>query len=47
MKKSDKKYRQGRSKERQNTNEKVVAYTFAGVVIMLLALIVYSLSLSL
>ena len=47
MKKNDKKYRQGRSKKKQLTNEKVVAYTFAAVVIMLLGLIAYSLSLSL
>lgn len=47
MKKNDKKYRQGRSKERQLTNEKVVAYTFVGVLIVLLGLIIYSLSLSL
>lgn len=46
MKKSDRKYRQGRSKDKQLTNEKVVFYTFIGAVIMILSLIVYSLSLS-
>ena len=46
MKKSDRKYRQGRSKDRQSVNEEVVFYTFIGAVIMILSLIVYSLSLS-
>ena len=47
MKKNDRKYRQGRSKDRQSANEKVVTYAFAAIVIMLLALLLYNLSLSL
>ena len=47
MKKNDREYRQGRSKDRQLVNEKMMNYSFFGIVIMLVALIVYSLSLSL
>jgi hypothetical protein len=47
MKKNDRKYRQGRSKNKQSTNEKIVTYAFAAIVIMLLALILHNLSLSL
>lgn len=47
MKKNDRKYRQGRSKDRQSVNEKVATYAFASFVIMLLALLIYNLSLSL
>ena len=47
MKKNDRKYRQGRSKNKQSVNEKVVTYAFAAIVIMLLALLIYNLSLSL
>lgn len=46
MKKNDRKYRQGRSKDKQSANEKVVTYTFAAILIMLLALILHNLSLS-
>lgn len=46
MKKNDKKYRQGRSKDRQSINEKLATYAFAVIVIMLLALLIYNLSLS-
>ena len=47
MKKSDREYRQGRSKNKQLVNEKMMNYSFFAIVIMLLAVIVYSLSLSL
>jgi hypothetical protein len=47
MKKSDIKYRQGRTKDKQSVNEKIVTYIFIGILIMLLTLIVYNLSLSL
>ena len=47
MKKNDRKYRQGRSKNKQSANEKVVTYAFVAIVIMLLALILHNLSLSL
>lgn len=47
MKKSDKKYRQGRSKDRQSVNEEVATYTFILFVIALFTLILYNLSLSL
>ena len=47
MKKNDRKYRQGRSKDRQSANEKVVTYAFAAILIMLLTLLIYNLSLTL
>ena len=47
MKKNDKKYRQGRNKDKQSINETVLIYVFTTILIMLFALILYNLSLPL
>ena len=42
MTQEDKEYRQGRSKRQQESNEMIAMYGFAGVVIFLIGLMLYS-----
>jgi hypothetical protein len=43
MTEDDKKYRQGRSKRHQESNEMIMGYAFAGLVVVMIGIILYSL----
>lgn len=43
MNQEDIKYRQGRSKRQQESNEMIMGYAFAGLVVVMIGIILYSL----